>query len=68
MNYQYIFAENLCRLCDKQHISINELAEAIGKSPRQISRYRNGQCAHLSLDTMEKIAEALQVHLNELLS
>ena len=56
---QYIFADNLCRLCRKKHISVEQLAEAIGKSPRQINRYRNGQCRNISLVTLNLIAEAL---------
>ena len=65
--YQYKFADNLCRLCKEQHISIEELADKIEKSPRQISRYRNGQCENLSLVTLVKIATALNVHITELL-
>lgn len=65
--YQYIFAENLCRLCKEQHISINELADKIEKSPRQINRYRNGQCENLSLSTLAKIANVLGVGITELL-
>lgn len=65
--YQYIFADNLCRLCKEQHVSVNELADAIGKSPRQVNRYRNGQCKNISLGTLIKIAEALNVNLAELL-
>ena len=65
--YQYHFANNLCKLCDKRHISIDELAERIGKSSRQISRYRNGQCQNITLATLEKIADALEVSLIELL-
>lgn len=66
--YQYIFANNLCRICQKKHISIEELAEAIGKSPRQVSRYRSGQCDNLSLKTMEKTAVFLDVALSELIA
>ena len=55
--YQYLFADNLCKLCKEKHISVNELADAIEKSPRQVSRYRNGQCENLSLRTIAKIAK-----------
>lgn len=65
--YQYIFADNLCRLCREQHISVTKLADAIGKSPRQVNRYRNGQCENISLGTVEKIASVLHVSLSELL-
>lgn len=64
--YQYLFADNLCRLCKEKHISVEELADAIEKSPRQVNRYRNGQCENLSLRTIAKIAEALNVSIAEL--
>ena len=65
--YQYIFADNLCRLCKEKHISINELAVRIEKSPRQINRYRNGQCENLSLSTLAKISDVLNVSISDLL-
>lgn len=65
--YQYNFANNLCELCNKHHIGINELAERIGKSSRQVSRYRNGQCQNITLLTLEKIADVLEVPITELL-
>ena len=64
--YQYLFADNLCRLCKEKHISVNELADAIEKSPRQVNRYRNGQCENLSLCTIAKIAKVLDVSIAEL--
>lgn len=65
--YQYIFANHLCELCDKHQITVDELAELIGKSSRQVSRYRNGQCPNITLTTLEKIADVLEVPLVELL-
>ena len=65
--YQYRFADNLCRLCKEQNISVDELAGKIEKSPRQVNRYRNGQCENLSLETMAKIASVLNVSIIELL-
>ena len=65
--YQYNFANNLCKICNKRHISIDELAERIGKSSRQVSRYRNGQCQNIALSTLEKIADVLEVPITELL-
>jgi transcriptional regulator with XRE-family HTH domain len=65
--YQYLFANNLCRLCEEQNLSIDELAERIGKSSRQVSRYRNGNCQNITLTTVEKIANVLQVRMSELL-
>lgn len=65
--YQYKLANNLCRICDEQNISLDELAERIGKSSRQVSRYRNGESANITLSTLEDIANVLGVHLFELL-
>ena len=65
---QYVFADNLCRLCKERNISVNDLADAIGKSPRQINRYRNGQCKNIPLASLEDIARVLQVSVAELLS
>jgi transcriptional regulator with XRE-family HTH domain len=65
--YQYQIANNLCRLCDEQNISIDELAERIGKSSRQVSRYRNGGCQNITLATLERIANVLDVQIFELL-
>lgn len=65
--YQYQFANNLCELCNKRNISVDKLAELIGKSSRQVSRYRNGQCQNITLSTLEKIADVLEVHIAELL-
>ena len=66
--YEYIFADNLCRLCNEKHISVNELADKIGKSPRQINRYRNGQCKNISVKTLSEIAGILNVSIHDLLS
>ena len=63
---QFIFADNLCRLCRQKKISVEQLAEAIEKSPRQINRYRNGQCKNISLATLSKIAAVLDVDLADL--
>ena len=65
--YQYKLANNLCRLCDEQKISTDELAERIGKSSRQVSRYRNGNCLNISLATLEKISNIFGVHIIDLL-
>lgn len=66
--YQYIFANNLCRICRDRNISIEAFAEAIDKSPRQVSRYRSGQCENISLKTMESAASFLGVSLSELVT
>lgn len=65
--YQYKLANNLCRLCDEKNISTEKLAELIGKSSRQVSRYRNGGSANITLSTLEDISDVLGVHLFELL-
>ena len=62
----FIFADNLCRLCRQKHISMENLAEAIEKSPRQINRYRNGQCKNIPLSTICKIAKVLNVEPEDL--
>ena len=64
--YHYIFADNLCRLCKERQISVEELADRIDKSPRQINRYRNGQCENISLQTLAKIATELDVSIADL--
>lgn len=64
--YKYIFAENLCRLCKERQISVDELADKIEKSPRQINRYRNGGCENISLRTLAKIAAVLNVSITDL--
>ena len=66
--YVYNFAENLHRICKEQKISVGKLSESIGKSPRQISRYRNGQCKNLPLDVVTKTADKLGVSITDLLS
>ena len=66
--YHHNFAENLCRICKEKHISVEMLAEAIGKSPRQINRYRNEQCRDIPLSVVEEIASFLEVSPAELLS
>lgn len=66
--YQYILADNLCRLCKEKHISVDLLAERLGKSPRQINRYRNGQCEGITLQTLCDIACVLQVSITDLLT
>ena len=65
--YQYTFANNLCMICNKRQINVDQLAELIGKSSRQVSRYRNGQCPNITLSTLEKIADVLEVPLLDLL-
>lgn len=65
--YHYTFADNLCRLCKERCISVDELSEKIDLSPRQISRYRNGDFKNLSVDTLIRIAIVLEVSANDLL-
>ena len=65
--YQFKLADNLCKFCSERKISVNELADAIGKSPRQVNRYRNGQCENISLCTLAKIASVLNISIADLL-
>lgn len=65
---RYTVADNICKFCNEKHISVDALAETIGKSARQVNRYRNGQCKSMSLDTLSDIADALHVSVADLLS
>lgn len=62
-----IIGANICILCAKRNISAEALAEAIGKSPRQVIRYRNGQCKNISYTVLKQIADALETDLDVLL-
>ena len=65
---RFRIADNICRLCQEQNMSIEALAEAIGKSPRQVSRYRSGQCKMIPFETLSAIAETLNTSISFLLS
>lgn len=65
---KYLIAENICRLCKEQNMSVESLAEAIGKSVRQVNRYRNGQCETIPSNTLEAIAEALHTNVVTLIT
>lgn len=65
---KYHIADNICRLCREQKVSVEALAESIGKSPRQVNRYRNGQCDNIPIDTLNAIADTLGITVSELLS
>jgi len=52
---KYIFAERLSSLCKERKVSVEKLAEVIGKSPRTINRYRNGQCENIPFPVLENI-------------
>lgn len=64
---RYTIARNICRLCEEQQICVEQLAEMIGKSTRQINRYRNGQCKTIPLDVLNALADALHTTIPELL-
>ena len=64
---QYEFSDRLYQLCKEKHITTTQLAEAIGRSPRQVNRYRNGQCKNISLEVLTSIADALNISLSDLL-
>lgn len=61
----YEIGDNIVILCKKKNISRDELAERIGKSVRQVSRYCNGGC-NMNLEILYKIANALEVPVKEL--
>ena len=65
---RYTLAEKIVRLCKEQHMSVTAFAEAIGKSPRQVNRYRSGACKNIPIETLSKIATVLDVCISELLS
>lgn len=64
---RYTIARNICRLCEEQQICVEQLAEMIGKSTRQMNRYRNGQCKTIPLDVLNTLADALHTTIPELL-
>ncbi len=64
----YRIADNICRLSKEQGISVESLAELIGKSTRQVNRYRNGQCNTIPIKTLNAIANALHTDAISLLS
>lgn len=64
----YVIADNICKFCQQKQITVEQLAEAIGKSPRQVNRYRNAQCKNISFSTLSKIADALKISVTELVS
>lgn len=61
-------ADNICRLCREKNVSVEALAESIGKSPRQVNRYRNGQCENIPIETLSAIADTLDTTIADLLS
>ena len=65
---RFTIADNICRLCQEQQITVEALAEAIGKSPRQVNRYRSGQCKNIPIDTLSAIAGALHTSVSVLTS
>ena len=64
----YVIADNICKFCQQKQITVEQLAEAIGKSTRQVNRYRNAQCKNISVSTLSEIAKTLQISLAELIS
>lgn len=65
---RYTIARNIEALCIEQNISVEVLAEAINKSPRQTSRYRSGACKNIPYDTLVAMANALHTSVTDLLS
>lgn len=65
---KYLIAENICKRSKEQDISVESLAEIIGKSTRQVNRYRNGQFETIPIATLNAIATALHTDVITLLS
>lgn len=57
----YKIADKICELCKQKHLTVEMLAEKIGKSPRMVNRYRNGQCKNIPFEVLGKICDALDV-------
>ena len=58
-----ILSQNVRRICKEQKIQQKELAERMGVDPAALTRALGGNCR---LDTMQKMANALEVSLKSL--
>ena len=58
----YVIAENICRIQKEKGVTNDVLAERIGKSPRQINRYRNG--SDMPVSVLLQISAALETSLD----
>ena len=61
-------AERVTRARKQKHWTIDQLAEAIGKSQSSVSRIEQGVVLHIEVGTAWRIADALGVSRNWLLS
>lgn len=59
--------EHVCEKRQKQGMPQEELAEKTGMSRTQIGRIERGEAKNSRIDTVKKIANALQVNIEELL-
>lgn len=57
----FTIADNICRIQKEKGISNEILAELIGKSPRQVNRYRNG--SDMPVSVLLQISDALNVSI-----
>jgi transcriptional regulator with XRE-family HTH domain len=60
------FAQMIKSLRDERGLNQEQLAELSGLSVREIGRIENAKCA-ASLDSLEKLAHAFQIHPKDLL-
>lgn len=67
MNGTKAFGARVKELRKNRHITQETLAELIGVEPQQISRIENGAC-FTTFETLEKIANILQIQISELFS
>ncbi len=65
---QSTIAENICKLCEEQGWTVEEFAEAIELTDRQVNRYRNCQFKTIPIDLFNKMADVLHVNVLDLLS
>ena len=65
---RYLLGSKLRALSKEQKLSVEQLAELIGKSPRQVARYRSGTCKSIPIDVLEDLACALHTTVSVLVS
>ncbi|VVC75723.1 HTH-type transcriptional regulator SinR [Aquicella siphonis] len=65
-NYKQLFSHNLRRLRESKNISQENLANLAGLHRTYVSSVERGE-RNISIDSMEKLANALNVDIRELL-
>lgn len=62
---EYVIARNIIKLRKERHLTQNELAAALNTKQSVISRIENAD-QNLSIDTLKRIAKALDVNVMEI--